>query len=42
MLLGATSKEVLEIIVHSTAYVGMPMAVQTVRTLDRIAKEQNQ
>ena len=41
MLLGANAREVLEVIVHSTAYVGMPTTVQTVRVLDRIAKEQN-
>ena len=42
LLLGATAQEVLEIIVHSTAYCGMPTTVQTVRVLDRIAKEENQ
>jgi 4-carboxymuconolactone decarboxylase len=41
MLLGATPREVLEIIVQSTAYCGMPTTVQTVRTLDRIAREMN-
>jgi 4-carboxymuconolactone decarboxylase len=41
MLLGATPREVLEIIVQSTAYCGMPTTVQTVRELDRIAKEMN-
>jgi 4-carboxymuconolactone decarboxylase len=40
MLLGATPREVLEVIVQSTAYVGMPATVQTVRVLDRIAKEE--
>jgi 4-carboxymuconolactone decarboxylase len=40
LLLGANPREVLEVIVHSTAYVGMPTTVQTVRVLDRIAKEQ--
>jgi 4-carboxymuconolactone decarboxylase len=40
MLLGATPREVLEIIVNSTAYCGMPTTVQTVRVLDRIAKEE--
>jgi 4-carboxymuconolactone decarboxylase len=39
MLLGATPREVLEVIVQSTAYVGMPATVQTVRVLDRVAKE---
>ena len=41
MLLGATAREVLEVIVHSTAYAGMPTTVQTVRVLDRIAREEN-
>jgi 4-carboxymuconolactone decarboxylase len=41
LLLGANAREVLEVIVHSTAYVGMPTTVQTVRVLDRIAKEEN-
>ena len=41
MLLGATPREVLEIIVQSTAYCGMPTTVQTVRVLDRVAKEMN-
>jgi alkylhydroperoxidase/carboxymuconolactone decarboxylase family protein YurZ len=40
MLLGATPREVLEIIAHSTAYCGMPTTVQTIRVLDRIAKEE--
>ena len=38
MLLGATAREVLEVIVHSTAYCGMPTTVQTVRMLDRVAE----
>jgi 4-carboxymuconolactone decarboxylase len=41
LLLGANAREVLEVIVHSTAYVGMPTTVLTVRVLDRIAKEEN-
>ena len=41
LLLGANAREVLEVIVHSTAYCGMPTTVQTVRVLDRIAKEEN-
>lgn len=41
LLLGATPREVLEVIVHSTAYVGMPTTVLTVRMLERIAKEEN-
>jgi alkylhydroperoxidase/carboxymuconolactone decarboxylase family protein YurZ len=40
MLLGATAREVLEVIVHSTAYCGMPTTVQTVRVLERIAQEE--
>ena len=41
LLLGANAREVLEVIVHSTAYCGMPTTVQTVRVLERIAKEEN-
>ena len=41
MLLGATPREVLEVIVQSTAYCGMPTTIQTVRVLDRVAKEMN-
>jgi 4-carboxymuconolactone decarboxylase len=41
LLLGANAREVLEVIVHSTAYVGMPTTVQTVRVLERIAKDEN-
>jgi 4-carboxymuconolactone decarboxylase len=41
LLLGATPREVLEVIVHSTAYVGMPTTVLTGRLLERIAKEEN-
>ena len=37
---GANAREVLEVIVQSTAYVGMPTTVQTVRVLDRVAKEE--
>ena len=40
LLLGAKPREVLEVIVHSTAYVGMPTTVQTVRVLDRIVKDE--
>lgn len=40
MLLGATAREVLEVIVQSTAYCGMPTTVQTVRLLERIAREE--
>jgi len=41
MLLGANAREVLEVIVHSTAYVGMPTTVQVVRVLERVAREEN-
>lgn len=41
LLLGANAREVLEVIVQSTAYVGMPATVQTVRVLERVAKEEN-
>jgi 4-carboxymuconolactone decarboxylase len=41
LLLGANAREVLEVIVHSTAYVGMPTTVQTARVLTRVAKEEN-
>jgi 4-carboxymuconolactone decarboxylase len=40
MLLGATPREVLEVIVHSTAYCGMPTTVQTVRVLEQVAREE--
>lgn len=41
MLLGATAREVLEVVVQSTAYVGMPTTILHVRMLERIAKEEN-
>lgn len=41
LLHGAGAREVLEVIVHSTAYVGMPTTVQTTRVLERVAREQN-
>ena len=41
LLLGANAREVLEVIVHSTAYCGMPTTVQTTRVLERVAKELN-
>jgi hypothetical protein len=31
----------MEVIVHSTAYVGMPTTILTGRMLERIAKEEN-
>jgi 4-carboxymuconolactone decarboxylase len=41
MLLGATPREVLEIILQSSAYCGMPTTIQTVRVLDRVARDLN-
>jgi alkylhydroperoxidase/carboxymuconolactone decarboxylase family protein YurZ len=41
MLLGAKPREVLEVIVQSTAYVGMPTTILQVRMLERICKEEN-
>ena len=41
LLLGANAREVLEVIVNSTAYVGMPTANGVVRMLERVAKEEN-
>ena len=40
LLLGANAREVLEVIVNSTAYVGMPTTVQVIRVLDRVVKEE--
>ena len=40
LLLGANAREVLEVIVQSTAYVGMPTTFQVIRVLDRVAKEE--
>ena len=40
LLHGATPREVLEVIVHSTAYCGMPTTVQVVRVLERVAKDE--
>ena len=40
MLHGATPREVLEVIVQSTAYCGMPTTVQVVRALARVAKDE--
>ena len=39
MLLGATPREVLEVILQSSAYCGMPTTIQTVRVLDRVVKD---
>ena len=41
LLLGATAREVLEVILHSTAYVGMPTTIHTAGMLERILKEEN-
>jgi 4-carboxymuconolactone decarboxylase len=41
MLLGAKPREVLEVVVQSTAYVGMPTTILQVRMLERICKEEN-
>jgi 4-carboxymuconolactone decarboxylase len=41
LLFGATPREVMEVIVHSTAYVGMPTTILTGRMLERILKEEN-
>lgn len=41
LLMGAKAREVLEVILHSTAYVGMPTTLQVVRILERVAKEEN-
>jgi 4-carboxymuconolactone decarboxylase len=40
LLQGATPREVLEVIIHSTAYVGMPTTILTGRMLERIAREE--
>lgn len=41
LIQGATPREVLEVIIQSTAYVGMPTTVVTGRLLERIVKEEN-
>jgi 4-carboxymuconolactone decarboxylase len=41
LLFGATPREILEVVLHSTAYVGMPKTLFTVRILDRVLKEEN-
>jgi 4-carboxymuconolactone decarboxylase len=41
LIFGATPREVLEVILHSTAYVGMPKTLFTVGILERILKEEN-
>jgi 4-carboxymuconolactone decarboxylase len=40
MLHGASAREVLEVVVQSTAYCGMPTTVQVVRLVERIAREE--
>jgi len=39
LLFGATPREVMEVLVNSTAYVGMPTTILHCRMLERIAKE---
>ena len=39
MLLGAKASEVLEVVVHSTAYCGMPTTVLVGQQVEKIAKE---
>lgn len=41
LLFGATPREVREVLVNSTAYVGMPTTILHCRMLERIAKEAN-
>ncbi len=40
LLQGATPREVLEVIIHSTAYVGMPTTILTGRMLERVVREE--
>ena len=40
MLLGATARDVLEIVVHSTAYCGMPTTLQVIRVVEKVAREE--
>ena len=39
LMLGATPREVLEVLLHSTVYAGMPRSLRAVRQLDRILTE---
>ena len=39
MLLGATAREVMEVVVHSTAYCGMPTTVLVAQSVEKVAKE---
>lgn len=41
MLLGASAREVLEVVAQSTVLCGMPTTVQVVRLVEKIAQEQN-
>jgi 4-carboxymuconolactone decarboxylase len=41
LLLGANAREVLEVIVQSTAYCGMPTTVQAVHALAKVAEAEN-
>jgi alkylhydroperoxidase/carboxymuconolactone decarboxylase family protein YurZ len=40
LLQGASPREVLEVIIHSTAYVGMPTTILMGRMLERVAREE--
>ncbi len=39
LMLGATPREILEVLLHSTIYAGMPRSLRAVRQLDRILNE---
>jgi 4-carboxymuconolactone decarboxylase len=41
LIMGATPREVLEVVLQSTAYVGMPTSVRAAGILERILKEEN-
>jgi len=40
LMQGATAREVLEVILHSTAYVGMPTTIMQRRMLEKVLKEE--
>ena len=40
LMQGATAREVLEVILHSTAYVGMPTTIMTRRMLEKVLAEE--
>ena len=40
MFQGAKAREVLEVLLHSTAYVGMPTTILQIKLLERVAKEE--